>query len=120
MTDDHGTEGAAWPPLRNFAVTLVHDSAWDDDLPIREQREWAEHAAFMDELVDKGFLLMGGPVGRGDHTLHVVEARDERHVRQEFAEDPWARAGLLAVGTIEPWSLWLDFRSQPGGSGREN
>ncbi|MGH2888552.1 MAG: hypothetical protein ACRDNJ_02890 [Solirubrobacteraceae bacterium] len=25
--------------------------------------------------------------------------------------DPWAQAELLAIGSIEPWELWLDFRT---------
>jgi hypothetical protein len=28
----------------------------------REQPLWDEHAAFIDQLVDDGFILMGGPL----------------------------------------------------------
>ena len=64
----------------------------------------------MDALVEEGFIILGGPVGNGEQTLHVVEAADENDVRTRFARDPWASAGLLQVGTIEPWALWLDSR----------
>jgi len=96
--------------MANFALTLVHGPRWDDSLGIREQRAWTEHAAFMDGLVADGFILFGGPLGNGQQTLHVVEAQDEDQVRRRLAEDPWARAGLLEVGSIQPWALWLDFR----------
>lgn len=96
--------------MPNFAVTLIHGTGWDDSSSIRQQRDWAEHAAFMDGLVADGFLLLGGPVGDGQQTLHVVEADDDDEVRRRLAEDPWARAGLLEVGSIQPWALWLDFR----------
>jgi hypothetical protein len=43
----------------------------------------------------------------------VVEAADESDVRTRFARDPWASAGLLRIGTIEPWALWLDSRPTP-------
>lgn len=90
---------------------LVHGPGWDTRRGIREQRGWIEHAAFMDGLVADGFLLLGGPVGDGQRTLHLVEADDENEVRRRLAEDPWARDGLLLeVGSIEPWALWLDFR----------
>jgi uncharacterized protein YciI len=95
----------------NFALTLVHAAGWDSSRPIREQRLWEEHAAFMEELVSDGFILLGGPLGEGDRTLHVVEAPDEDAVRRRVAEDPWAHAGMLEVGSIEPWALWLDFRN---------
>jgi len=96
--------------MATFAVRLVHGPRWDPARQIRHQDAWHEHAAFMDGLVDDGFLVLGGPVGDGEETLHVVEAADEYDVRARLARDPWASAGLLRVGTIEPWALWLDSR----------
>jgi uncharacterized protein YciI len=97
--------------VANFAVILIHGPGWDATRPIREQDGWDEHAAFMDGLVDDGFLIVGGPLGAGDRTMHLVEADDEFHVRARLAQDPWAAAGLLRVGAIEPWALWLDSRT---------
>jgi uncharacterized protein YciI len=97
--------------MANFAVRLVHGPGWDSSRPIREQPGWDEHAAFMDGLVDGGFLILGGPVEDGAETLHAVEAADEKEVSARFAEDPWARAGLLQVGIIETWRFWLDSRA---------
>ncbi|MCU1613270.1 MAG: hypothetical protein JWO98_810, partial [Frankiales bacterium] len=48
--------------------------------------------------------------GGGEHTLHLVEARDEDAIRQRLTDDPWARAELLEIGSVRPWALWLDFR----------
>ena len=98
------------PGMAHFAVRLVHGPGWDPARPIRGQVAWDEHAAFMDGLVDEGFVILGGPVGDGHQTLHAVEAADENDIRARLAEDPWASAGLLQVGTIEPWALWLDSR----------
>lgn len=98
--------------MAHFALTLVHGPSWDDSLGIREQAGWTQHAAFMDGLVADGLILVGGPVGDRQQTLHLVDARDEDEVRRRLAEDPWARAGLLQVSTIRPWSLWLDFRNE--------
>ena len=99
--------------MANFAVTLVHGPHWDASRPIREQDGWDAHAAFMDGLVDDGFLILGGPVGNGERTLHAVAASDEQEIRKRFGEDPWADAGLLRIGGIEPWALWLDSRPKP-------
>ena len=96
--------------MANFAVRLVHGPGWDSARPIRSQDAWDEHAAFMDGLVDDGFIIVGGPVGDGQQTLHVVEAADENQIRVRLAADPWAVAGLLQIGAIEPWALWLDSR----------
>ena len=97
--------------MANFAVRTVHGPGWDPSRPIREQDDWDAHAAFMDGLVDAGFLILGGPIADGAQTLHAVEAASEDEVRARFAEDPWASAGLLRIGSIEQWSLWLDSRT---------
>jgi uncharacterized protein YciI len=96
--------------MANFAVRLVHGPGWDSSRPTRHQDGWAEHAAFMDGLVEEGFVILGGPVGDGAQTLHAVEAPDEEGVRARLSRDPWATAGLLRIGGIEPWALWLDGR----------
>jgi uncharacterized protein YciI len=93
-----------------FAVTLVHGPGWDASRPIRQQDNWDEHAAFMDGLVDDGFLIVGGPLSDGSRTLHLIDADDELAVTSRFATDPWAAAGLLQIGSVEPWALWLDGR----------
>jgi hypothetical protein len=60
--------------MANFAVTLAHGPGWDPTRPIRAQDGWDEHAAFMDGLVADGFLIVGGPLGDGARTLHLVQA----------------------------------------------
>jgi uncharacterized protein YciI len=102
--------------MATFAVTLAHGPGWDASRPIRSQDGWDEHAAFMDGLVADGFLIIGGPLGNGDRTLHLIQAPGEPEIRSRLADDPWASAGLLEVGTIEPWALWLD--SRPAGQAR--
>ena len=96
--------------MANFAVRLVHGPAWDPARPIRQQDGWDEHAAFMDGLVDDGFIILGGPIGDGAETLHVVDALDASEIEARLAADPWAATGLLRIGVIESWALWLDGR----------
>ena len=83
---------------------------WDEARDRREQDAWDQHAAFMDGLVDDGFLVLGGPIGDGERTMHAIEAADEQAIHARFADDPWAPMGLLQVGKIEPWTIWLDGR----------
>jgi uncharacterized protein YciI len=96
-----------------FLVKRAHGSAWDTTRPRRRQAGWDEHAAFMDDLVDQGVIVLGGPVGEGDGdwTLIVVDAESEAEVRSLLAEDPWAE-DMLATESIELWSIFL--RRSPG------
>jgi uncharacterized protein len=90
-----------------FAVTLETGPGWDHSRGRREQDAWDDHAAFMDGLVDDGFLILGGPLD-DVRTMHAIEAADEQEIRDRFAQDPWAPTGLLRIAQIEPWTIWLD------------
>ena len=97
--------------MATFAVTMAHGPHWDRSRPIREQDGWDEHAAFMDGLVDDGLIVLGGPLGDGQQgALLLAEAPGAGEIAARLGEDPWAAMGLLHVGTVQPWALWLDSR----------
>ena len=75
---------------------------------MREQDGWEEHATFMNDLVDAGFILLGGPLENGRDTLHLVSAPSEQTVRERFADDPWAANGMLRPASIERMTVVLD------------
>jgi uncharacterized protein YciI len=91
-----------------FLVEQAKGPAWDHSRGRREQSGWKEHAAFMDGLVERGFVVLGGPIGEGDgeNVLLVVDAPDEDAVRAGFAEDPWLD-GMLEIVSVRPWQTWL-------------
>jgi uncharacterized protein YciI len=82
---------------------------WDRARRLEEQSGWPEHAAFMDRLVDTGFVVLGGPLADEVRVVHAVEAESEDAVRATLAEDPWSGTHLV-VDTIEPWTIRLDAR----------
>jgi uncharacterized protein YciI len=82
---------------------------WDPSLPLEEQSDWPAHAAFMDGLVDAGFIVLGGPLADEHRVVHVVEAESEEHVRMAFRRDPWSETHLQ-IDAIEPWTIRLDGR----------
>ncbi len=82
---------------------------WDASLPLEEQSDWDAHAAFMDGLVDAGFIVLGGPLADEHRVVHAVEAESEEVVRATLARDPWSES-LLHVETIDAWTIRLDGR----------
>jgi uncharacterized protein len=64
----------------------------------------------MDGLVDDGFVVLGGPVGYDHGALLLVESGNEQDVKARLADDPWVRSGVLCVGSVAPWLIWLDGR----------
>jgi uncharacterized protein YciI len=94
-----------------FVLTMVNGPRYDRARDRRGQPGWDEHAAFMDGLVEAGFVVLGGPIGDGEQVMVVAEAADQAEVRARLADDPWAPMGILTIGEIRPWTIWLDGRS---------
>ena len=82
---------------------------WDPALPLEEQSGWAEHATFMDGLVESGFVLLGGPLADEERVVLAVEAGSEDVVRTTLARDPWDQTHLV-IASIDPWTIRLDGR----------
>ena len=82
---------------------------FDHSLPLEEQSDWEAHAAFMNELVATGFVILGGPLGDEQRVVHVVEAESEEAIRARLAADPWSGTHLV-IDTIDPWTIRLDGR----------
>jgi uncharacterized protein YciI len=93
-----------------LVVVLRTGPEWDASRPLEEQSAWPAHAAFMDGLVDAGFIVLGGPLADEHRVAHVVEAESEDAVRATLALDPWSETHLQ-VDTIDPWTIRLDGRN---------
>jgi hypothetical protein len=51
---------------------------WDRSQPLEGQTRWPEHAAFMDDLVECGFIVLGRPVPdhrRGSSSPHGLKVQ---------------------------------------------
>ena len=93
-----------------YLVVLARSGPeWDASKPLEAQSDWPEHAAFMDELVDEGFLVLGGPLADEVRTAHAVEAESEDAIRERLARDPWSGSHLV-VDSIDQWTIRLDSR----------
>ena len=90
---------------------VLHRSGpeWDPARPLEEQSDWPAHAAFMDGLVDDGFVVLGGPLADEHRVVHVIEAKSENEIRARLAQDPWS-ASHLRIEAIDPWTIRLDAR----------
>jgi uncharacterized protein YciI len=82
---------------------------WDHSRPMEEQSDWPAHASFMDELVDSGFVVLGGPLADEHRVVEVIEAESEEAIRATYARDPWSGTHLR-VDTIDPWTIRMDGR----------
>jgi uncharacterized protein YciI len=91
-----------------YAVRQRRSGPWNWARDLRGQVGFNDHARFVDDLVDSGFIVLGGPLQGEREVLIIVSAPDEDAVRQRFAEDPWVRSGMLTLTTVERWTILLD------------
>lgn len=95
------------PPTIYYVVLRERVDNWHTRIPMRQQVQWDEHAAFMDALVDESFVILGGPLGDGKNVLLIVAAENEQAIERRLADDPWTSMGLLRTVSIEPWEILL-------------
>jgi uncharacterized protein YciI len=64
----------------------------------------------MDELVDSGFILLGGPLEGDREVLLVIEADSKDEINERLAADNWSANGMLTTTSVEGWTTLLDGR----------
>jgi uncharacterized protein YciI len=92
-----------------FVVLRRGGPRWDDGRAVEDQSDWLAHAAFMDALVDKGSVVLGGPLADGRRVVLVMEAASDAEVRAVLAEDPWSDSHLV-IDHVDAWTIRLDGR----------
>ena len=92
-----------------FAVTREAGPSWTDGKGAFEQLAVNDHAAFMNDLADKGVVLYAGPLAGSERdrirVLLIAEAASETDIRRLLADDPWVRTQRLVTTNVESWNL---------------
>jgi uncharacterized protein len=97
--------------MKNTFVTISSAGPnRDPSKATREQPLWDEHAAFIDQLVAEGFILMGGPLLDEGGAMLIVNADDEDEVRQKLKNDSWFERGILKLESVKRWQIFIDER----------
>ena len=68
-----------------FVVMRRQGPSWDPARPLEDQIGWDEHAAFMDRLVDTGFVVLGGPLADEERLVLAVENPPAQQLAQRRA-----------------------------------
>ena len=86
---------------------VTRTQTWARTRGLEEQPLWDEHAAFMDNLVEEGTIVVAGPLDGGPKVLLIFAAESEDEIETRLAQDPWTRSGQLTTDSIVPWELRL-------------
>ncbi|MEZ4506672.1 MAG: YciI family protein [Thermomicrobiales bacterium] len=91
-----------------YVVVSRAGSKRDLSIGAREQAFWNEHAAFIDDLVERGVIVLGGPFPDDGGAMIVVRAESEADVRARLDPDPWYRYGILELAGVHRWEVFID------------
>lgn len=94
-------------PASLYVVESIAGSQRDLSKGAREQSHWDDHAAFIDGLVDDGFIVLGGPFPDEGGAMIVVRGESEDDVRARLEPDPWYRNDILRLASIHRWELFI-------------
>ncbi len=81
--------------------------AWTTGPP-EDQTDWDEHAKFVDELVARGQMVMGGPFSDHSGSMIVLENVDAEQARELVAADPFVVNGVFVVEDVRAWNVYVD------------
>ena len=81
--------------------------AWRSGRP-EEQPGWDEHAAFVDDLVARGTMVMGGPFADYSGSVILLENVSEEQARELVARDPFVVNGVFVLEDVHAWKVYVD------------
>ncbi len=76
--------------------------------PPDEQPGWDEHAAFIDDLVARRTMVMGGPFADNSGSVILLENVGEQEARDLVARDPFVANGVFVLDDVRAWNVWVD------------
>lgn len=80
---------------------------WESGPP-EEQPGWDEHAAFVDDLVERRIMVMGGPFADYSGTTIVLERVSEDEARELIQPDPFIGNGVFELDDVRAWNIYVD------------
>jgi uncharacterized protein len=64
-----------------------------------------EHREYMDQLLDTGKLVAGGPYHDGSGALFIYETASLEEADRIVSADPYSQRGAIANYTLEEWQV---------------
>ena len=76
---------------------------------VDDQPGWDEHAAFIDDLIERGIFVMGGPFADNSGSFSVLENLGEAEARELVLRDPLVANGVFELEDVRAWNVYVDM-----------
>jgi uncharacterized protein YciI len=96
-------------PLRinRVIVTYAAGPSWTSGPP-EDQADWDAHAAFVDDLIERGTFVMGGPFADNSGSLVMLAGVTAEQAPAIVADDPFMRNGVFELESVREWIVYVD------------
>ena len=81
---------------------------------VREQPDWDAHAVYVNDLIDRGIFVMGGPFADDSGSQSLWEGVDLDEARRIVHEDPFMENGVFELEEIREWNIFVDELTRDG------
>jgi uncharacterized protein YciI len=88
-------------------VVFKAGPAWGSGPP-EDQPAWEAHAEFVEELIEEGTFVMGGPLSDYSGSVNVLEGVTAAEAADLLATDPFVANGVFEVDSIRDWTVYVD------------
>jgi uncharacterized protein YciI len=89
-----------------YVIVHHRGPAWQDGVPYLEQPAIGGHIGFMQDITDRGLMVLGGPYTDADASgivgMAIVSAAGLEQAEAIAAEDPSIAAGMIEA-RVRPW-----------------
>jgi uncharacterized protein len=93
---------------RRVIVRFRAGPTWEPGGAIREQPGWDAHAEFIDALVERGTMVMGGPFSDSSGSMSLLECVDAAEAERLVAGDPFVENGVFVLEEVREWTIFVD------------
>ncbi|HSP71718.1 MAG TPA: YciI family protein [Gaiellaceae bacterium] len=79
--------------------------------PPDAQPGWEDHDGFVDRLVERGIVVMGGPFSDWSGAMLIFEGVTREDARTIIDSDPFVVNGVFVLDEILEWTVYVDARA---------
>lgn len=81
--------------------------AWGSGPP-EDQPGWDAHADWVDDLVERGTFVMGGPLSDYSGSVSLLEGMKAAEAAELVATDPFVQNGVFVIESVRDWTVYVD------------
>jgi len=76
--------------------------------PPQAQPGWDDHARFIDRLVERGVVVMGGSFTDNSGAMVIFEGITREDTRTVIDSDPFVANGVFVLDDVVEWTVFVD------------